>query len=199
MPGTRVSRRHVVAGTGGAVGGLLLAACGATGSGSGEAASRNHPPVKLTTNIQSPASTQWGAYDAANKAINAKYPWLTMEYLGGSSSSFDGMTKLVVDAAAGNLPDMYYAQGTQIQFYISNKIATPLSPYLNKDKAFDVNDFPKIALDMYSRGGTVYGIAYDHGPNMLWYNADLFQKAGVKPPDDKTTFDDIIEMSKRLT
>lgn len=200
MAGIRgITRRGAVATAGSAVGGLLLAACGATGGGGNEAATKNHPPVKLTTNIQSPASTQWGAYDAANKAIQAKYPWLTMEYLGGSSSSFDGMTKLVVDAAGGNLPDMYYAQGTQIQYYITNKIAAPMSPYLSKDKSFDLNDFPKVAIDMYSRAGTVYAIPYDHGANMLWYNAELFQKMGVKPPDDKTTFDDLVEMSKRLT
>jgi multiple sugar transport system substrate-binding protein len=193
------TRRSVIGALGAATGTALLAACGAQGGAGQETAGKEHAPVKLTTNIQSPASTQWGAYDAANKAIQAKYPWLTMEYLGGSSSSFEGMTKLVVDAAAGNLPDMYYAQGTQIQYFINQKIAAPMSPYIAKDKSFDINDFPKVALDMYSRSGTVYGIPYDHGPNMLWYNADLFQKMGVKPPDDKTTFDDLVEMSKRLT
>ena len=178
---------------------VLLAACGAAGGPSQEPAQKEHAPVKLSTNIQSPASTQWGAYEAADKAIRAKYPWLTMEYLGGSSSSFDGMTKMVVDAAAGSLPDMVYAQGTQIQYYIGNKIVVSMTPYLNKDKAFDLSDFPKVAVDMYSRGGQVYAIPYDHGPNMLWYNADLFQKTGVKPPDEKTTFDDLVEMAKRLT
>jgi multiple sugar transport system substrate-binding protein len=193
-----ISRRGVVAGTGAGGAALLLAACGAAG-GSNEAATKDHAPVKLTTNIQNSASTQWGAYEAADRAIKAKYPWLTMEYLGGSSSSFDGMTKMVVDAAGGTLPDMVYAQGTQIQYYINNKIVVPMSPYLQKDKAFDLNDFPKVAVDMYSRAGTVYAIPYDHGPNMLWYNADLFKKSGVKVPDDKTTFDDLVDMAKRLT
>src|SRR5437763_764278 len=101
-----------------AAGVAFLAACGAGGAQSGgQVDTKNHPPVKLSTNIQNSASPQWGAYDSANKAIQAKYPWLTMEYVGGSSSSFDGMAKLVVDASAGTLADIIYAQGTQIQYY----------------------------------------------------------------------------------
>lgn len=65
------------------------------------------------------------------------------------------MTKVVADAAAGSLPDMIYAQGSQIQFYISKKTVLPISSYLSKDKAFDIADFPKVAIDMYSRSGQV--------------------------------------------
>jgi ABC-type glycerol-3-phosphate transport system substrate-binding protein len=182
------------------MGAALLAACGAgTTKSGGELDLKNHPPVKLTTNIQSPASTQWGAYDAANKAINAKYPWLTMEYLGGSDSSFAGMAKLVTDAATGSLPDMIYAQGTQIQYYINNKIVVPMSPYIAKDKTFDLADFPKVAIDMYSRAGQVYAIPYDHGPNMLWYNADMFKKNGITAPTDKWTWDDVVDAARKVT
>ena len=195
-----VTRRVVVGTAGSTLGAALLAACGAGGAKSStELDTKNHPPVKLSTNIQSPASTQWGAYDAADKAIRAKYPWLTMEYLGGSDSSFAGMAKLVVDAAAGSLADMIYAQGTQIQYYINNKIVVPISSYIAKDKTFDLADFPKVAMDMYSRAGQVYAVPYDHGPNMLWYNAEMFKKAGVAAPTDKWTFDDLVDAARKLT
>jgi multiple sugar transport system substrate-binding protein len=197
------TRRGVLA-AGGAFGGLLLAsACGAPGGSAGgageDAQNKTHAPVKLSTNIQNSASTQWPAYEASDRAIREKYPWMTIEWLGGSSSSFDGMAKLVVDASAGTLPDVVYAQGTQIQYYINNKIVVPMSPYLNKDKSFDLADFPKVAIDMYSRGGQVYAIPYDHGPNMLWYNADLFKKNGVPAPTDKWTWDDVTDASRKLT
>ncbi|MBI3974246.1 MAG: extracellular solute-binding protein [Chloroflexi bacterium] len=192
------TRRGVVGAAGGVIGAALLAACGAP-VGSGEEAQKARQPVNLTTNIQSPASTQWGAYEAADRAIREKYPWLRMEYQGGSSSSFEAMGKLVALAASDSLPDMFYAQGTQIQFYISKKIAVSMAPYLNRDKAFDLNDFPKVAIDMYSRGGQVYAIPYDHGPQMLWYNANLFKKHGVQPPTSKWTWNDVLEAAKKLT
>ncbi len=197
--GRGMTRRRAAVTSGGGFGAVFLAACGAAGGGAQEAAVKDRAPVKLSTNIQAPGSATWAAYEAADTAIKAKYPWLTMEYLGGSSSTFDAMAKMVVDAAAGSLPDMIYAQGTQIQYYISNKIVVPMQSYLNRDKSFDLNDFPKVALDMYSRGGQVYAIPYDHGPNMLWYNADLFKKGGVKPPDDKWKWDDVVDAAKRLT
>ena len=118
---------------------------------------------------------------------------MSVEWLGGSSSSYDGMAKLVVDASAGTLPDIVYAQGSQIQYYISNKIVVPVTQYLNKDRSFDLADFPKVAVDMYSRAGQVFAIPYDHGPNMLWYNADLFQKNGVPVPTDRWTWDDVTD------
>jgi multiple sugar transport system substrate-binding protein len=196
-----LTRRTVAGWASGAAGGALLAACGAPGAGGGtaEEAQRTRAPVKLSTNIQAPGSATWPAFERADQAIREKYPWLQMEFLGGSSSSFDGMTKIVVDAAAGSLPDIIYAQGTQIQYYISNKILVSMTPYLTRDKAFDLNDFPKVAVDMYSRAGQVYAIPYDHGPNMLWYNADLFKKHGVPPPTDKWTWDDVLEAARRLT
>jgi multiple sugar transport system substrate-binding protein len=198
--GKGLTRRGVTAAFAGTAGTAILAACGAGGTKSGgEIDTKNHPPVKISTNIQNSASTQWGAYDAADKAIRAKYPWLSIEWLGGSSSSFDGMAKLVVDASAGTLPDVIYAQGTQIQYYINNKIVVPLTPYISKDKSFDLADFPKVAIDMYSRNAQVYAVPYDHGPNMLWYNADLFKKNGIKPPDDKWTWDDVTAAAVKLT
>ncbi len=196
----RAPRRAILLSLASTPAAALLAACGgAGGQATSDQAAKTHPPVKLTTNIQSPASTQWAAYEAADRAIHEKYPWLTVEWLGGASSSFDAMAKLVVDASAGTLPDIIYAQGTQIQYYISNKIVVSMSPYLNKDKSFDLGDFPKVAIDMYSRAGQVYAIPYDHGPNMLWYNADLFKKNGVQPPTDKWTWDDVVDAARKLT
>lgn len=191
--------RRTLAGAAGGLGAALLAACGPAIGTSQEASKKDRAPVKLTTNIQSPASATWPAYEAADRAIRETYPWLTMEYLGGASASFTAMAKMVVDAAGGSLPDMVYAQGTQIQYYINNKIVVSMAPYLNRDKAFDLSDFPKVALDMYSRAGQLYAIPYDHGPNMLWYNADLFRRSGVKPPDDKWTWDDVVDAARRLT
>ena len=200
--GGDVTRRRGAVVAGGAAGGLLLAACagaerGPAGADAGGTA-RTRTPVKLSTNIQSPASTQWVAYEAADRAIREKHPWLTMEYL-GALVLLRGHDQGGGRRRRKSLPDMLYAQGTQIQYYISNKIVVPVTPYLTRDKAFDLGDFPKVAVDMYSRGGQVYAIPYDHGAQMLWYNADLFKKSGVAPPTDRWTWDDVLDAARRLT
>ncbi|MGH2356354.1 MAG: hypothetical protein ACRDJN_32515, partial [Chloroflexota bacterium] len=62
---TRRQAFGIAAGTTGMAGAALLAACGPAGGGSGDAApaTKAREPVNLSTNIQSPASTQWAAYD----------------------------------------------------------------------------------------------------------------------------------------
>ena len=121
------------------------------------------------------------AYEAAYWAIREKHPWLTMEYLGGSSIFLRGHDQGGGGRRRRQPAGHANAQGTQIQYYISNKIVVPVTPYLYPDKVFDLGDFPKVAVDMYSRGGQVYAIPYDHGAQMLWYNADLFKKSGGRP------------------
>lgn len=198
-PGTDGQTRRRMLGLATAVAGTgLLAACGPIAQAPGDSG-KTRQPVTLRTNIQAPGSATWPAFERADRAIREKYPWLIMEYVGGSSSSAEAMAKTVVEATAGSLPDIVYAQGTQIQYYISNKIVVSMTPYLNKEKAFDLADFPKVAIDMYSQGGQVYAIPYDHGPQMLWYNADLFKRHGAAPPTSRWTFNDMLETAKKLT
>jgi multiple sugar transport system substrate-binding protein len=190
----RYSRRRCLALTSGATA-LLMGACAPAGPGQPQTVKERQP---VTLRDQR-GSTPGSAVALSDEAIKLKHPWLTVVHEGGGSSSAEAMAKLVVMAASGDLPDIIYAQGTQIQYYISQKIVISLSPYLAKDKEFDLADFPKVAVEMYSRGGQVYAIPYDHGPNMLWYNADLFAKHGVAPPHERWTWDDLVLAARQLT
>jgi ABC-type glycerol-3-phosphate transport system substrate-binding protein len=136
----RTRREHVALLAGGVA--ALGAACAPGQTAPAEV--RERAPVTLRDQR---ATTPGSAVELSDAAIKAKYPWLTVVHEGGGSSSFDAMAKLVVDAAAGTLPDIIYAQGTQIQYYISQKIVISMTPYLTRDKAFDVADFPKVELD----------------------------------------------------
>ncbi|HEX2185253.1 MAG TPA: extracellular solute-binding protein, partial [Chloroflexota bacterium] len=176
------SRRRCLALTAGATA-LLMGACAPAGPAQPQTVKERQP---VTLRDQR-GSTPGGAVALSDEAIKLKHPWLTVVHEGGGSASAEAMAKLVVMAASGDLPDIIYAQGTQIQYYISQKLVISLSPYLAKDKEFDLADFPKVAVEMYSRGGQVFAIPYDHGPNMLWYNADLFAKHGVAPPHERWT------------
>lgn len=196
---SRSTRRTTLAASGAMLGSVILAACGAGGSSQtgGEAASKPHAPLTLRTNIATPGSVTYPATERADAATKQKYPWLTVIHEGQLPGDY--IANVITQGAAGTLPDIIYAQGTQIQHFITRQLAISMSPYLAKDKAFDLNDFPKVAIEMYSRGGQIYAIPYDHGPQMLWYNADLFKKYGVQPPTNKWTFDDMLAAAKRLT
>ncbi len=102
-------------------------------------------------------------------------------------------------ASSHTLPDLIYVHGSRIQPWAALGMMVPLDPYLQQDKEFNLDDFFKIALELYIRKGKYYAIPYDNGPIILAYNADLLQAAGIKPPDENTTMDDLRAMAKQLT
>lgn len=101
-------------------------------------------------------------------------------------------------AAANSLPDVIYVHGAFIQPWARLGLFKPLDPYLDRDKSFNLDDFFPVALQLYIRDGKHYAIPYDHGPIILAYNSDLLDAAGVKPPDETTTMDQLADMARKL-
>src|SRR5436190_3597450 len=196
----RPTRRGLLV-TGAALSAGLLAACGSpAGGGSSQPETKSRQPVTLRSWILQPGNPEPNdATDAAFAAIKEKYPWITVddEKKGAANQAY--VDAVVTASVAGNLPDMLYAQGPQIQGFIRNGIVRPLDDFVAKDKTFDAKDFPDVALKVYQASGKQYAIPYDHGPHVLWFNKTLFDKEGVKPPDATWTMDDLVEAARRLT
>jgi len=96
------------------------------------------------------------------------------------------------------LPDVIYVHGAFIQPWARLGLFKPLDSYLNQDKGFNLDDFFNVALQLYIRDGKHYAIPYDHGPIILAYNSDLLDAAGVKPPDETTTMDQLADMARKM-
>ena len=47
--------------------------------------------------------------------------------------------------------------------------------------------------------GDVYGLPYDFGPYIIYYNKDLFDKHGVEYPTSSMTWDEFLEKCRALT
>ncbi|SMP03608.1 carbohydrate ABC transporter substrate-binding protein, CUT1 family [Laceyella tengchongensis] len=59
-----------------------------------------------------------------------------------------------------------------------------------------IDTFPASLVQMVSKEGNIYAIPVNvHRSNVLWYNASLFNRYGLKPP---TTFDDFFEVAEQL-
>src|SRR5204862_6802020 len=70
---------------------------------------------------------------------------------------------------------------------------------IKDDKDFALSDFDKTIVDGLSYKGKLYALSYDFGPNIVYVNKTLFQKAGVNLPKPDWTWDDFLETSKGLT
>ena len=105
----------------------------------------------------------------------------------------DFQKKYVTAAAGGSLPDLMYMHFSWIQVFIRQGVFLNLKDYVNAQTDFDQADFTKPSTTPFVSGGDPYGIPYDCGPLMLFYNKDLLDKAGVDEPDDSWTMDDLKE------
>lgn len=109
------------------------------------------------------------------------------------------LQKYTAQAAGNALPDIMYVQFAWAQQLIKQGLLVPLDEHVAKQTDFNINDFSKPSLVSYRRDGKLYGVPYDEGPGNLYYNKDLFDKAGVKYPDDSWTLDDLKANALKLT
>lgn len=82
--------------------------------------------------------------------------------------------------------------------YAAEGVLENLDPYIRKS-GYDLNDYWGGLLESAKYKGSVYGLPRDIEVNVLYYNKDLFDKAGVKYPDESWTWDDLLAAAEKLT
>ena len=73
-----------------------------------------------------------------------------------------------------------------------------LNRFIRRDR-FDLTDFWPGCLQGATWGNDLYGLFTEVETNLLFYNQELFAKAGAPAPTDKWTWDDILEQALALT
>ncbi len=111
----------------------------------------------------------------------------------------DFLQKYLAQIAGGSAPDLMYVHFSWAQQLISQGSVRELDTYISQASELKLDDFTKPSLVSYRREGKLYGIPYDEGPGILYYNKDIFDKAGVSYPDNSWTLDTLKETALKLT
>lgn len=180
----------------------------ATACQANKQSSSDNPPLqsvasKIAPVIDKPTKLvmyqEWGLttdvfMDVLGKYIVRKYPYVTIE---------------VINEKTGKLQDLV-AAGVNIDFvvHVENYVGTMKQLGLASDLSdlikkydYDLNLWEPSIAD-YIRGfhgGKIPGIPIAMQTLAFYYNKDLFSKFGVPFPKDDMTWDDVQELSKRLT
>ncbi|WP_334071860.1 MULTISPECIES: sugar ABC transporter substrate-binding protein [Paenibacillus] len=82
---------------------------------------------------------------------------------------------------------------------IDENLVKSLEPMIQEDK-FDTSDFVPAVIDGIKDigGGTLYALTPSFSSSALFYNKKLFADAGVEPPTDKSTWEDIFNKASRV-
>ena len=176
---------------------LALSACSSggsttttTSSSSAGASAPAAAPVTLTMAGWSLSTTP--EFQTLADAFHAANPNITVKLKEYDATNYD--TQMTADLAAGSAPDLYILKNLKNFF-----------TYQDGGQLMDVSDVASkldantSGLSAYKVDGKTYAVPYRQDSWYLYYNKDMFDKAGVSYPDGKWTWDDYAAAAKKLT
>jgi multiple sugar transport system substrate-binding protein len=109
--------------------------------------------------------------------------------------------KIDTEMMGGTAPDVIYGHPHYFANWASKGMLLDLDPYFQKDNAFFYNkdNFTTSLYDAFKWNGKHIATINGSDTFLLFYNKDLFDKAGVAYPDDKWTWDDFVAAGQKLT
>ncbi|MBE1442059.1 ABC transporter substrate-binding protein [Paenibacillus sp. OAS669] len=131
--------------------------------------------------------------DALFGTVKKKHPNINIELIKG--------TKLSDMIAAGEVPDLIATTHFYMNDLLPLGVASDMNDFVKKYRV-DLSKFEPQAINAiksYGKNGELYGIPYTLNYGVLIYNKDIFDRFGVPYPTDGMTWDQITELSKRLT
>ncbi|HWG86048.1 MAG TPA: sugar ABC transporter substrate-binding protein, partial [Deinococcales bacterium] len=108
-------------------------------------------------------------------------------------------TKLQTDIAAGQAPDVFELNYENFVTFAGRGTLRELSSLMSKDKSLKAGTFYPAAQNAFRFKGTQYGLPITFSTVVLFYNKDLFDKAGVAYPTNNWTWQDELNAAKKLT
>jgi multiple sugar transport system substrate-binding protein len=111
----------------------------------------------------------------------------------------DYFTKLDTLFAGGDgtlIPDVFFM--SPVQKYASSGLIQNLDPLI-EETGMDVQNYWPGALESTSFDGSVYGLPRDSGVEVLYYDKDDFDAAGLEYPTEDWTWDDLRAAAEALT
>jgi multiple sugar transport system substrate-binding protein len=111
----------------------------------------------------------------------------------------DYRRRLGADFAAGTPADVILLNYRRYGAFAARGVLEPLGPYLERSRVVQEADFFSQALEPFRWQGTLTCIPQNLSSLVVYYNRDLFDRAGVPRPTDDWTWDDFLQAARALT
>lgn len=98
--------------------------------------------------------------------------------------------KLNAAASGGVTPDVFWMNMPNFSVYTKHGLLAPIDEYLQSSDT-KLDDFVNSSVQAYNSAGKQYGIPRDIDSIAVWYNKELFDKAGVSYPTNDWTWSDM--------
>jgi multiple sugar transport system substrate-binding protein len=106
--------------------------------------------------------------------------------------------RLLDAVVAGEPPEAVLLDLSDLPALADSGILLNLAPYLSR-VGVTLDQYDSTVLSGFRRGGALYALPAGYSPLVVAYNKDLFDRAGLSTPADDWTWDDFLELARRLT
>lgn len=162
----------------------------------------NGSGVELHMTVWTSDPDSLAMFDSIGKAFVEQQPAV-------SAVKFDSLTLDQLDTVittgiqSGNPPDLSWLPVEKSLEYIHNDALVDLAPALKQTDGYDFDDLIPRLQERWTVDDALYGVPFSTGALVMAFNKDLYEKAGVKSPDDliaegNWTWDSFRDISKQL-
>jgi multiple sugar transport system substrate-binding protein len=111
----------------------------------------------------------------------------------------DYRKRLGVDFAAGTPADVILLNYRRYGAFAAKGVLEPLGPYLERSRVIREGEFYSESLAPFRWQGTLMCVPQNLSSLVVYYNRDLFDRAGVPRPTEDWTWDDFLYAARALT
>jgi len=129
--------------------------------------------------------------DAIIAAFETENPTINVEVT--SAPFADYFTLLQADVAGGDAPDVFELNYENFVTYAANGTLLNVDEYLSGDAPY----YPR-ALEAFQYNGEQLALPETFSTVLLFYNADLFDQAGIEYPTAEWTWDDAVVAAEAI-
>ena len=144
-------------------------------------------------------ATETGGYTRMVGAFEAENPDLDVELVPVAKQD-DLLARLTTSFAAGTPPDVFLVNTRSYGRFAEQGALAPVQPYLDDSDVLSADDFYPAAFDAFRAGGDeLQCMPQNLSSLQVYYNADLFQQAGLEPPRPDWTWAEFLSTAQALT
>ena len=129
--------------------------------------------------------------------FNAQHPQWHIK--GESMGSYEALKqKLLASIIARNQPDMAQAYEAWISTLLGGEALVDLGQ-LDPEFSRELEDFYPVFIEDSIYSGKLYSLPFNKSVPVIYYNRDMFRRAGLDPDRPPRTWEEFVEVSRRLT
>lgn len=157
-----------------------------------------HAETTLTVHYPMPGFFK-DVMDTISKKFMEENPDIKIQFANPSATYEEGIQTIMRQAGTAEMPDVTFIGLNRLRMANERNIPVDLGPMIAKDKqTMAEQGFSDTILKLAQVNGKQVGLAFATSNPIMYYNADLVKAAGGNPDQPPKTWDEVIELGKKI-